>query len=68
MNIILEVAIGLFFVFLLFSLLISAINEAIFGQLRHLRSRVLEDSLHAILSKKADGFQSGPTFAESGLR
>jgi hypothetical protein len=56
MNMILEVAIGLAFVFLLFSLLVSAINEAIFGHLTHLRSRVLEDSLHAILSKQARGF------------
>ncbi|HLX68671.1 MAG TPA: hypothetical protein VKV04_03495 [Verrucomicrobiae bacterium] len=56
MNTILEVAIGLFFVFLLFSLLTSAINEAVFGQLRHLRSRVLEDSLHAILSEEGEGF------------
>jgi len=56
MNIILEVAIGLFFVFLLFSLLVSAVNEAVFGHLTHLRSRVLEDSLHAILSKQPKGF------------
>lgn len=56
MNTILEVAIGLFFAFLLFSLLASAVNEAIFGHLTHLRSRVLEDCLHAILSKQARGF------------
>ncbi len=58
MSTILEVAIGLVFVFLLFSLLASAINEAIFGHLTHLRSRVLEDSLHAILSGKSKGFSA----------
>jgi len=56
MNTVLDVAIGLFFVFLLFSLFVNAINEAIFGHLTHLRSRVLEDSLHAILSKEAKDF------------
>lgn len=56
MNAILEVALGLLFVFLLFSLLVSVLNEAIFGHLTHLRARVLEDSLHAILSNKAKGF------------
>lgn len=56
MNTILEVAIGLFFVFLLFSLLVSAFNEAVFGHLSRLRSRVLEDGLHELLSKKAKGF------------
>ena len=47
---ILETAIGLVFVYLLFSLLISAINEAVLGHLTHLRSRVLENSLKALLS------------------
>jgi hypothetical protein len=56
MTTILQAAIGLIFVFLLFSLLVSAINEAVFGHLTKLRSRVLEDSLHAILSNKAKGF------------
>jgi hypothetical protein len=56
MNAILEVAIGLLFVFLLFSLLVSAVNEAIFGHLTRLRARVLEDSLHALLSRRAKGF------------
>jgi hypothetical protein len=56
MNTILEIALGLVFVFLLFSLLVSAINEAVFGHLTHLRARVLEDSLYAILSRKAQGF------------
>jgi hypothetical protein len=55
-NTILGVALGILLVFLLFSLLVSAVNEAIFGYLTHLRSRVLEDSLHAILSNKAKGF------------
>ncbi len=58
MNTILEVAIGLLFVFLLFSLLVSAVNEAIFGHLAHLRSRVLEDSLQALLSNRAGGFSA----------
>jgi hypothetical protein len=56
MNTILEVAIGLFFVFLIFSLLVSAVNEAVFGHLSHLRSRVLENGIHEILSKRASGF------------
>ena len=47
---ILETAIGLVFVYLLFSLLVSAINEAVMGHLTHLRSRVLEEGLKALLS------------------
>src|SRR4051812_35771226 len=56
MSDILEVAVGLVFVYLLFSHFVSALNEAIFGHLTHLRSRVLEDSLHSILSGQARGF------------
>jgi hypothetical protein len=47
---ILEAAVGLVFVYLLFSLLVSAVNEAILGHMTHLRSRVLEDGLKALLS------------------
>ena len=47
---ILETAIGLVFVYLLFSLLVSAINEAVMGHLTHLRSRVLENGLKQLLS------------------
>jgi hypothetical protein len=54
---ILETAIGLVFVYLLFSLLISAINEAVMGHLSHLRSRVLEEGLKALLS---DAGSKGP--------
>lgn len=50
MNTILEVAIGLAFVYLLFSLLASTVNEAILGHLAQLRSRVLRESLCALLS------------------
>jgi hypothetical protein len=51
---ILETAIGLVFVYLLFSLLISAINEAVMGHLTHLRSRVLENGLKALLSDEGN--------------
>jgi hypothetical protein len=50
MNTLLEVVTGVFFLFLLFSLIVSAINEAVLGHLCNLRSRVLEDSVHALLS------------------
>ncbi len=50
MTIILEVALGLTFVYLLFSLLVSAVNEAILGHLTRLRAHVLEESLRALLS------------------
>lgn len=52
MTIILEVAVGLAFVYLLFSLLASAINEAVLGHLAQLRARVLEESLRALLSNE----------------
>ena len=47
---VLEVATGSVFVYLLFSLLVSAVNEAVLGHLVHLRCHVLEDSLKALLS------------------
>ena len=47
---ILEAAVGLVFVYLLFSLLVSAVNEAILGHMTHLRSRELENGLKALLS------------------
>lgn len=49
---VLEVATGLVFVYLLFSLLVSAVNEAVLGHLVHLRCHVLEDSLKALLSNQ----------------
>jgi len=55
---ILEAATGLAFVYLLFSLFASAINEALLGHLVHLRARVLEDSLKSLLSNK--GSKSSP--------
>jgi hypothetical protein len=50
---ILEVAMGLVFIYLLFSLLVSGINEAVLGHLIHLRSKVLEDGLRGLLSDDA---------------
>jgi hypothetical protein len=58
MTTILALALGLVFVYLLFSLLVSAVNEAVFGHLTHLRARVLEDSLRAIISDNAKGFSA----------
>ena len=55
---ILETAIGLVFVYLLFSLLVSAINEAVLGHMTHLRSRVLENGLKSLLSD--EGSKSPP--------
>src|SRR6266567_446473 len=55
---VLEVAAGLVFVYLLFSLLVSAVNEAILGHLIHLRCHVLEDGLRALLSNQ--GSKSSP--------
>jgi len=55
---ILETAVGLVFVYLLFSLLVSAINEAVLGHLTHLRSRVLENGMKALLSD--EGSKSPP--------
>lgn len=49
-----ETAIALAFIFLLFSLLVSAVNEVILGHLTRLRSRVLEDGLKSILSNQGD--------------
>ena len=53
MNTIIEVAIGLALVYLLFSLLASTINEAVLGHLAQLRSRVLRESLCALLSNQS---------------
>lgn len=58
MSTILELALALVFVYLLFSLVVSAVNEAVFGHLTHLRARVLEDSLRAIISDNAKGFSA----------
>src|ERR1043165_7372053 len=55
---ILEVAAGLVFVYLLFSLLVSAVNEAILGHLIHLRCHVLEEGLKSLLSNQ--GSNSAP--------
>jgi hypothetical protein len=57
---ILETAVGLVFVYLLFSLLVSAINEAVLGHLTHLRSRVLENGLKALLSDSAIDIVTSP--------
>jgi hypothetical protein len=60
MTIILEVALGLACVYLLFSLFISAVNEAVLGHLTQLRARVLDDGLKALLSDK--GSKSPPVW------
>jgi hypothetical protein len=49
---ILEMAAGLALVYLLLSLLVSAINEVIIGHLAHMRSTVLEDQLNQAISLK----------------
>jgi hypothetical protein len=66
MSTILELALGLVFVYLLFSLLVSAVNEAVFGHLTHLRARVLEDSLRAIISDNAKGFSASAWIGNKG--
>ncbi|SPE55150.1 exported hypothetical protein [Verrucomicrobia bacterium] len=60
---ILEAATGLAFVYLLFSLFASAINEALLGHLVHLRARVLEDSLKSLLSNTGS---KSPPIVEMG--
>ncbi|HAB18637.1 MAG TPA: hypothetical protein PLX89_22045 [Verrucomicrobiota bacterium] len=53
---VIETAISLTFIYLLFSLLVSAVNELILGNLAHLRAKVLEESLEAILSNRDKGW------------
>ena len=55
---VLEVATGLGFVYLLFSLVVSAVNESVLGHLIHLRCHILEDGLRSLLSNQ--GNQSSP--------